>query len=57
MARLTFLFLIMSLAVPPLFGAPVRLLKSASGWNLVLCEPQDEIDEFFFGLFFEPTAR
>jgi hypothetical protein len=38
MARLAFLFLIMSLAVPPLSGAPVRLLKSASGWNLEVSE-------------------
>ena len=27
----------------------------ANSWML-LCDPQDEIDEFFFGLFFEPTA-
>jgi hypothetical protein len=27
----------------------------ANSWML-LCESQDEIDEFFFGLFFESTA-
>jgi hypothetical protein len=34
MARLASLFLIVSLAVPPLFAAPVQLLRSAAGWKL-----------------------
>ena len=38
MLRLALLFVITSLAVPPLFGAPVRLLKSASGWSLEVSE-------------------
>jgi hypothetical protein len=34
MTRLTSLFLILSLAAPPLSAAPVQLLKSAAAWHL-----------------------